>query len=236
MTKKRVTLLTALAVVVFASGVYLHSVDARMQEAKNARFFDILGVSAQDTTATPEVTEVVSPTETPVSEETFKPLKIKKGTIDYFLKVDGITGDSTNKKHPNEIELDSYSWGAENAASIGSGSGSGAGKVKFNEFTFSSTISKASPALFQAVASGKHLKEVVLTLNNKKTGQDFYIIKLSDVLISSYHEATNGELLPAILIGMNFGKIEISYFPQKNDGSLAPAVKAGWDAVQNKAL
>ncbi len=32
--------------------------------------------------------------------------------IDYFLKIDGIDGESQDDKHKNEIDLDSWSWGA----------------------------------------------------------------------------------------------------------------------------
>jgi len=31
--------------------------------------------------------------------------------FDAFLKIDGIDGESQDKTHPNEIEIDSFSWG-----------------------------------------------------------------------------------------------------------------------------
>ena len=34
--------------------------------------------------------------------------------VDMFLKIDGIDGDSTDKKHKGEIELLSFSWGLSN--------------------------------------------------------------------------------------------------------------------------
>ena len=31
--------------------------------------------------------------------------------VDYFLKIDGIEGESTDKKHAKEIDVDAWSWG-----------------------------------------------------------------------------------------------------------------------------
>jgi type VI secretion system secreted protein Hcp len=35
---------------------------------------------------------------------------------DYFLKIDGISGESKDSKHKDEIELVSFSWGLTEAA------------------------------------------------------------------------------------------------------------------------
>ena len=32
-------------------------------------------------------------------------------TVDYFLKIDGIEGESQDAKHKAEIEIDSFGWG-----------------------------------------------------------------------------------------------------------------------------
>ena len=75
----------------------------------------------------------------------------------YFLKLDGIPGESTDAKHKDEIELMSFAWGVTDAASP-SGGGS-AGRAKFQDFHFTMLVNKASPQLFLATASGKHIKE-----------------------------------------------------------------------------
>ena len=43
--------------------------------------------------------------------------------IDYFLKIDGIEGESSDDKHKGEIEVESFSWGATQAGSPGPGGG-----------------------------------------------------------------------------------------------------------------
>lgn len=36
--------------------------------------------------------------------------------VDMFLKIDGIKGESQDKKHKDEIDLSSWSWGASTGA------------------------------------------------------------------------------------------------------------------------
>ena len=45
-----------------------------------------------------------------------------------------IEGESTDKNHPNEIEVDSFSWGVSNTGSAG-GSGGGGGKAALQDGT-----------------------------------------------------------------------------------------------------
>ena len=55
---------------------------------------------------------------------------------DYLLELDGIKGESRDRRHPSSIEISSWSWGASNAGSTGGGSGGGTGKVVFQDFHF----------------------------------------------------------------------------------------------------
>ena len=81
---------------------------------------------------------------------------------DYFLKLEGIKGESKDAKHKDEIDLLSFSWGATQQGTHAGGGGGGAGKVSFQDFHFVMKMSKASPLLLQAVATGKHIKQADL--------------------------------------------------------------------------
>ena len=48
-------------------------------------------------------------------------------TTDFFLKLEGIKGESTDKKHKGEIEIESYSLGLSNTGSFSQAPGAGAG-------------------------------------------------------------------------------------------------------------
>ena len=49
-------------------------------------------------------------------------------TVDYFLKIDGIEGESRDDKHKDEIEIESFSWGETQTGSFAVGGGGGAAK------------------------------------------------------------------------------------------------------------
>jgi type VI secretion system secreted protein Hcp len=155
--------------------------------------------------------------------------------VDYFLKIDGIAGESTDAKHKNEIDLLSWSWGESNAGKHDSGGGGGAGKVAMQDFHFTMKINKASPKLFLACASGDHIKEALLTCRKAgKDQQEYLKIKFSDLLISSYqHGGSAGEEVPVDQISFNFSKIEQSYAPQKPDGKLDSPVVHNWSVKTN---
>jgi type VI secretion system secreted protein Hcp len=160
---------------------------------------------------------------------------------DYFLKLDGIEGESQDKGHKGEIEIDSFSWGLSQGGSgirgaIGAGGGGGAGKASFQDMSFTTSVSKASPKLMLAAATGEHIKQAVLVA--RKAGgdqQEYYRVQLSDVLVSSFQN-DGGAAGVGESFSLNFAKIEFEYRPQKADGSLDAPVKAGYDVKANKKI
>jgi len=159
--------------------------------------------------------------------------------VDYFLKIDGIEGESHDDKHKNEIQLESWSWGETQSGSHSAGGGGGAGKVQMQDFHFVMKINKASPKLFLACATGEHIKSAVLVCRKAgKEQQEFLTIKLSDILVSSYQTGGSGhsDIVPMDQLSLNFTKIEFDYKPQKADGSLDSPVKGGYDLKANKKV
>ena len=159
--------------------------------------------------------------------------------VDMFLKLEGIPGESRDSKHKDEIEIESFSWGLSQSGSLATGGGGGAGKASFQDLHFTTPVSRASPKLFFACASGQHVPEATLTV--RKAGQvpvEFLVYKLSDVVISSYQEAgaAAGDGLPMDSFSFNFAKIEVSYKEQNADGSLGTETRAGWDLKQSKGV
>jgi type VI secretion system secreted protein Hcp len=155
---------------------------------------------------------------------------------DFLLKIDGIKGESTDSKHKDEIEIESFSWGATQSGSFASGGGGGAGKVSFQDIHFTTRVNVASPNLFLACATGQHIKSAVLTVRKAgKDQQEYYIVKLTDNLVSSYQSggAEGSSSLPVDQFSLNFAKIEFEYKSQKADGTLGPGVKGGYDLKQN---
>ena len=158
---------------------------------------------------------------------------------DFFLKLDGIDGESTDDKHKGELDLESFSWGVTQMGTGGHGGGGGAGKASFQDMHFTTKASKGSPKLFLACATGEHIKKAVLTVRKAgKEQQEYYKVTLSDCLVSSYQsgDAAGGSAVPTDQFALNYTKIEFEYKPQKADGTLDAAVKTGYDVGANKKV
>ena len=157
--------------------------------------------------------------------------------VDYFLKIEGIEGESSDSKHKGEIEIESFSWGETQTGTSSHGGGMGAGKIQMQDFHFVMRVNKASPKLFLACASGQHIKSATLTARKAgKDQQEYLKVVFSDLLVSSYQTggSGHGDVVPLDQIALNFSKVELEYKEQKPDGTLGGAVKAHWDIKQNK--
>ena len=157
---------------------------------------------------------------------------------DYFLQITGVPGESTDAKHKDWIDVESWSWGETNSGSAHAGGGAGAGRVVINDFFFTTHVSKASPKLFLACASGQHLKEAKLVAVKPGKGQqEFLTWTFSDVLVTGYQTGgSDTEDAPRDQVSLNFAKLRVEYKAQKADGSLDAPIVAGWDAKANKKL
>ena len=160
--------------------------------------------------------------------------------VDYFLKFDGIKGESTDAKHKDEIDIESWSWGATNARPAGARTGgAGAGKVAMQDFHFVMKLNTASPALLKACATGQHIKMATLTSRKAGKGQQEYLtFKFHDVLVSSYQTggSEEAESVPSDHVSFNFAKIEVEYKAQKPDGTAGSAARFGYDIKSNKSF
>ena len=157
--------------------------------------------------------------------------------VDYFLLIDGIEGESADAKHKGWLDVLSWSWGETMAVAAGGGAGGGAGKVQMQDLHFTTRVSKASPKLFLACATGTHIKQAKLAaVRAGATQAEFLTWTVSDVLVTGYQTgATEGEV-PTDGVSLNFAQIRVEYNAHKADGSLEPPVTAGWDAKTGKKL
>jgi type VI secretion system secreted protein Hcp len=159
--------------------------------------------------------------------------------VDYFLKIDGIPGESPDHKHKDEIQVLSWSFGEQQSGTHAGGGGGGAGKVVMQDFHFVMTINKASPKLFLACATGEHIAKAVLTCRKAgKDQQEFLKIELADLLVSSYQTggSESSSVVPTDQISLNFTKIKWDYKVQNDKGQLVPGAVAGFDVKAMKAI
>jgi type VI secretion system secreted protein Hcp len=154
---------------------------------------------------------------------------------DIFAKLGDIKGESLDDKHKDEIELLSWSWGVTNAKAHPTGSGGATGKATFNDLSFTHKIDKASPLLLKGCATGQHLKEATITRRKAGKGQqEFLVIKMNDVVITSVAEEDDGGSGQVEAVTLAFAKVDLEYRPQKQDGSLDAGIHFKYDIKANK--
>ena len=160
---------------------------------------------------------------------------------DVLLQLDGIVGESGDSVHKDAIEIESFAWGAANAGTSGTGGGGGAGKGSFRDLRFTIASNKASPKLMFACASGQHIPRAVLTVRRPSGLQeDFYVVTLTAVLVSSYRSAggwsAGGAVdvsIPSDEFALNFTAMTFKYLPRDRTGQPLPAQETSWDVKKN---
>lgn len=147
-------------------------------------------------------------------------------SADYYLKIEGIEGESDAVGFEKQMQIESWSNGASNAGSSVQGSGLGTGKVSLSDFHFVIQNGKATPQLFLAVCKGNHIKNAELVC--RKTGGNgepytYYKMTFEDLVISSFQEGgSNGSsMLPMCQVSFNYTKITQEYNQQKPDGTVS---------------
>ena len=157
-------------------------------------------------------------------------------SVDYFLKIDGVEGESTDDKHSGEIELDSWSCGGVNSGSFSSGGGGGTGKVSLHDFSFVKKTDKSSAKLLTSCCTGEHLKTATLVCRKAGGAQEeFLTIIFSPVIVSAFQTggSAGSEIIPMDQVSLNYGKVEYKYKAQTGEGSLGGEIIGGWDQTKN---
>ena len=141
---------------------------------------------------------------------------------DYFLKLDGIKGESQDDKHKDEIHVSSFSFGVTNAGTGGSNLGSGGGRANIQDMHFTKVVDQASPNLFLACATGKHIPTATVTVRRAGENPQEYLDLRPHARFSCPPISTSGHEGGGIAqesVSLNFSKIKMTYTPQNADGT-----------------
>jgi type VI secretion system secreted protein Hcp len=157
-------------------------------------------------------------------------------SVDFFLKLDGVNGESKDSKHAGEIEILSFTWGVQQVGAQGAGGGGGAGKAAFQDLRITKRVDLSSPALMQVATTGKHIPKGVL-IARKAGGEalEYLKIELEDILVSSVDcgGASGGPELTETTT-LNFAKVKITYTEQTKEGKAGKQANFGYDLKAGK--
>jgi type VI secretion system secreted protein Hcp len=156
-------------------------------------------------------------------------------------KIDGESTDSQFSGDKGWFEIKEFSFGIENTLNISSASGgAGAGKADFKEFTVKKQTDKASPLLAATCGKGGHYKEVFLHLRKSGvkagavSGGVYLMFHFKLVAVKSIEwSGSSGDDVPEESVVFEYGALQMTYFPQKKDGSLDSKIERAWNKLTN---
>jgi type VI secretion system secreted protein Hcp len=159
--------------------------------------------------------------------------------VDMFLKLDGVTGESKDAAHTDEIDVLAWSWGLSQSGTTHSGGGGGAGKANVQDLSITKWVDNATPTLMQFLLQGHHTAKGKLTI--RKAGGDapleYITLDLEEIIVTSVSTGgSGGEDRLTENISLNFRKFTFTYSKQSDTGGQAKQVPVSWDIAANKAV
>ena len=151
-----------------------------------------------------------------------------------YLKLDPIKGSTTDSKFKDQIELQSFQWGA----GIGVGSARGGDRTtsepSVSEITATKQLDKSSELLFKNLLMGETLAKGTISFTAAIKGESvaYAVLDLEDVIISGYSQSSGGDF-PTESISLNFSKFVYS-FSGRDDKQVSSPVRLTYDLAENK--
>ncbi|MBR4126455.1 MAG: type VI secretion system tube protein Hcp [Alphaproteobacteria bacterium] len=156
--------------------------------------------------------------------------------VDFFVKIDGVDGESSDKAHAKWIEALTVAHGA--MQNISAQRGDIVGRGQFIPFKFTHRLDKATPKLQQFCMNGQKVATVEFQSCRAVAGVQVpvYEIKMENVKIAraevtTIQNETTAEIVEEVeLIA---GKMTWKYTAIKPDGSKDGAIEAAFNQVEN---
>lgn len=153
--------------------------------------------------------------------------------VDYFLKLEGIQGESVDEKHKNEIQIMSWSWGASNVSSVAGTGGSGAGKADLSDLGVMAYFDKSTPKFFKSVCKGDHIPSGTLTATKGGADKPYLKVDFKELFVTSLQLSASSEI-PTVSISFSYNEIKVDYSQQDDKGNLTSTGAVTYNTKQNK--
>ncbi len=155
--------------------------------------------------------------------------------LHYFLKIDGITGDSTDAQHKGWFTVDGYDSGVDNEVATAAGSGAGAGKAQFSPLTVDIHSLQGLAPLLGNEVTGRQIKSVELVGVSDRGDQTVYDLKLSGATLGSL-QSDPGSAGVETELKFNFLKISLTDQALKIHGNVGAAETFSFDTTLASTL
>lgn len=154
--------------------------------------------------------------------------------VDYFLKIDGVDGESEDEKHKKQIQIMSFSWGASNVSSVAGTGGSGAGKANVSDFTIMTNFDKSTPLMFKNLTKGTHFKTGTMeAVKSGADGKPYLKVDFKELFCTSLQISASSEV-PSVALSFSYNEIKIDYSAQNEQGNLVTTGAVTFNVKENK--
>lgn len=153
----------------------------------------------------------------------------------YYLKIDGVKGESQNQQHKDEIEI--LSWNCSVNAAPSSPSAAGAsGKITVSPITFSHYVDLASPVLLRQCLKGARMPKAVLTVRqDPNSNMDYLRLTFEAIVFTSIVlSAPDNNVHIIETVTMEFTRVKEDYVRIKPDGSTGETISTAYDLLTSQ--
>lgn len=159
-------------------------------------------------------------------------------SVDMFIRIGDIEGESTDSKHGKEIDVLAWSWGMSQQGTTHVGGGSGAGRVSVQDLSIMKYVDASTNELIKACCDGTHYPEAKLTVRRVDNDPLEYIkLTMKEVIVTAVSmTGSGGEDRHTETVTLNFAEFKVEYTPRKVDGTGDSAKEVAWNIAENKAV
>ncbi len=142
--------------------------------------------------------------------------------VDMFLKIDGVTGESTDDKHKNEMDVLAWSWGQSTGTARTARGTVPAACIQ--DLNVTKYIDSASPELIRNSLVGEVAPTAVLVVRKGGTRPvDFLTLTMRNLTVVAYQTGgSGGEDRLTENVVLHFESMQGTYLKQNSDGSTTP--------------
>jgi type VI secretion system secreted protein Hcp len=154
--------------------------------------------------------------------------------VDYFLKLDGIQGESVDSNHKDEIQILSWSWGGSNVSTVAGTGGSGAGKASLSDLSIMAYFDKSTPKFFKSLCAGTHIKTGVMSaIKSGADGKPYLKVDLKELFVTSLQISASSEI-PTVSVSFSYNEIKVDYSTQNEQGNITSTGPVTYNTKENK--
>jgi type VI secretion system secreted protein Hcp len=160
-------------------------------------------------------------------------------SMDAYLKIEGINGESEDDRHRNWIEVSNvmYAVNQPRAEGVSSAGGLTSGRAELYPIMFKKLADVSSPILLQTCAAGKTIPKAVfefMRADGEGKPIAYFKIELENLMIAHITPDSGDGGIIGERVSLAYARIKWNYIRQRIQGGAQGNTSGGWDCAANK--